>query len=164
MTGYCEKHKCDCGIFFDVDGNWILDCPYCKEEKIEQLEAWKNQRWISVPKHMKAVLDNALELLKEQKAKPPIHIHEEYSEHDWERKKNGDIDTFALAFDYHNGPMCKRCYYSFCIHCNPNGWNRKPCVIDEYKCPKCGGYITKRTKFCCGCGQEVKWNESDDNA
>ena len=34
------------------------------------------------------------ELLKEQEAKPPIHIHEEYKEHDWKRKENGDIDDF----------------------------------------------------------------------
>ena len=97
------------------------------------------------------------ELLKELEAKPPVHIHEEYPEHDWEREENGDIDDFAYDGDYHNGPMCKRCYYSFCIHCDPNGWNKKPCIIDEYKCPKCGRYISKGTKFCSDCGPAVKW-------
>ena len=97
------------------------------------------------------------ELLKEQEAKPPIHVHEEYPEHDWVRKENGDIDEFAYDGDYHNGPMCKRCYYSFCIHCDPNGWNNEPCIIDEYKCPKCGHIISKGTKFCSNCGQAVRW-------
>lgn len=36
MTGYCEKHKCNCGILFVADGKWIVDCPYCKEENEHQ--------------------------------------------------------------------------------------------------------------------------------
>ena len=100
---------------------------------------------------------NVIAMLKEQEAKPPIHVHEEYPEHDWVRKENGDIDDFAYDGDYHNGPMCKRCYYAFCIFCDPNGWNDEPCIIDEYKCPKCGRCINKGTKFCSNCGQEVKW-------
>ena len=100
---------------------------------------------------------DALALLKEQEAKPPIHVHEEYKEHDWVRKENGDIDDFAYDGNYHNGPSCKRCHYSFCIFCDPDGWNKEPCIIDEYKCPKCRRYISKGTKFCSDCGQEVKW-------
>ena len=102
-------------------------------------------------------LSDALALLKEQEAKPPIHVHEEYPEHDWERKENGDIDDFACSGGYHNGPMCKRCHYSFCIFCKPNGWNDESCIIDEYKCPKCGRCIVEGTKFCSKCGQAVKW-------
>lgn len=41
----------------------------------------------------------------------------EWSEHDWERDKNGEIDDFAFGVGYCNGPMCKRCFYSFCEHC-----------------------------------------------
>lgn len=100
-----------------------------------------------------------LALLKEQKAKQPIHVHEEFQEHDWYRNEDGEIDEFAFDADYHNGPMCKRCYYSFCVHCDPNGWNKKLCVIDEYKCPRCEKYISKGTKYCSNCGQEVKWDE-----
>ncbi len=96
-------------------------------------------------------------LLDEKEAKPPVHIYEEYPEHDWKRKENGDIDDFAWDGDYHNGPMCKRCYYSFCVLCNPNGWDKKRCIIDEYKCPKCGMDISEGTKFCPDCGQAVKW-------
>ena len=102
---------------------------------------------------------DVLAILKEQEANEPIHIYEEYPEHDWKRKENGEIDDFAFDGDYHNGPYCKRCHYSFCIFCDPNGWNKEPCVIDEYKCPKCGRYISKNTKFCSKCGQAVKWND-----
>lgn len=101
--------------------------------------------------------EQILALVKEQEAEPPVHIHEEYPEHDWVRDKNGDIDDFAYDGDYHNGPMCKRCHYAFCIYCKPDGWNKEPCIIDEYKCPKCGRYIIERTKFCSNCGQAVKW-------
>ena len=106
---------------------------------------------------MGQMIEDTIALLKEQEAKPPVHIHEEYPEHDWKREKDGDIDVFAFDVDFHNGPVCNRCYYSFCIHCDPDGWNKKPCIIDEYKCPKCGRRISKGTKFCSDCGQVVKW-------
>lgn len=105
-------------------------------------------------------IETAIALLKERKAKQPIHIHEEFQEHDWYRNEAGEIDDFAFDVDYHNGPMCKRCYYSFCMHCDPNGWNKKPCIIDEYKCPRCKKYISKDTKFCSNCGQAVKWDDT----
>lgn len=105
------------------------------------------------------VVECARDILKEHEAKPPIHVHEEYQEHDWKRRENGEIDDFAYDNDYHNGPMCKRCYYSFCMFCDPDGWNKEPCIIDKYKCPKCGRFISKGTKFCSDCGQEVKWND-----
>lgn len=66
-----------------------------------------------------------------------------------------------MEYEYHNGPVCKRCYHSFCIHCNPDGFNDGPCVIDKYECPKCGCIIHKGTKFCSECGQEVEWNENN---
>lgn len=105
--------------------------------------------------------NDAIELLKEQEPKPPIHIHDEYPEHDWERDEDGEIDEFAMNYEFHNGPMCKRCGYSFCEHCKPNGWNEEPCVIDYYQCPKCGKHIFKNSKnieYCVNCGQAVKWN------
>ena len=105
-----------------------------------------------------AGFDVDVALLKEETAKPPIHVHKEYPEHDWRRNEDGKIDEFAYDGGYHNGPMCKRCYYSFCMHCNPDGWNEEPCIIDKYKCPKCGRHIGKGTKFCSDCGQAVKWD------
>jgi len=107
---------------------------------------------------------NAIVLLKKHEPpKPPVHIHEEYPEHDWERTEDGRIDEFAFGVDYHNGPVCKRCQYSFCMHCNPDGWN-KPCVIDEYECPNCKRNIIKGTKFCSECGQAVKWEQEEYEA
>ena len=100
---------------------------------------------------------DALALLEEQKAKPPIHVHLEYPEHDWKTNEKGELDDFAWDQEYCNGPMCKRCYYAFCIHCEPNGWDKKPCIVDFFKCPNCGEKISKNTKFCDNCGQAVKW-------
>ncbi len=102
----------------------------------------------------------AIEGLKEQEPKPPIHIHEEYPEHDWETDNNGNIDEWAMSYEVHNGPACQRCGYSFCMHCKPNGWNEEPCVIDYYQCPKCSERIHKGGKnieYCVNCGQAVKW-------
>lgn len=100
----------------------------------------------------------ALEMLKAQ-AKAPIHIYEEYQKHDWQTTEDGEIDIFAFEYDYHNGPVCKRCGYSYCIHCLPDGRENGPCVIDEYKCPSCERYISKGTKFCSECGQEILWDK-----
>lgn len=105
------------------------------------------------------LMRDTLALLKEQEPKPPIHVHQEYPEHDWETYENGEVDDFAWWHEYCNGPMCKRCYYSFCIHCEPNGWHKEPCIVDFFKCPNCGEKINKNTKFCDNCGQAVKWNE-----
>lgn len=75
-----------------------------------------------------AMMD-AIELLKGQ---PPTHIHEERSEHEWERDDDGNIDMWAWEDpdSIHHGPGCRKCYYSFCIECDPNGWDKKPCVVD----------------------------------
>lgn len=104
-------------------------------------------------------INEVIDLLKEQEPKPPIHIHEEYPEHDWETDEDGNIDECAMDEEFHHGPACKRCGYSFCICCNPNGFNEEPCVIDYYQCPKCGERILKNGKnieYCVNCGQAVK--------
>ena len=130
-----------------------------REDTIDRIErvlklTHKESITVTIPR---LAAERAVALLKEQEAKPPVHIHEEYPEHDWKRNEKGYIDDFAYDGDYHNGPVCKRCHYSFCIHCDPNGWNKEPCIIDIHKCPKCGRYIIRRTKFCSDCGQAVKW-------
>ena len=107
---------------------------------------------------------NAIPLLKTQEPEPPKHIHKEYPEHDWERNKDGSIDEFAVASDFHNGPRCKRCYDSFCVHCEPDGYEtHKPCIVDEDRCPKCGNELfppwdqARKITYCMDCGQAVKW-------
>ena len=96
-----------------------------------------------------------------------VHIHEEYPEHDWARNKDGSIDEFATENGYHNGPLCRRCYYAFCEHC-VNDFDEAlkedlPCVIDEYKCPNCNKTLLKtllkNQKFCDECGTKLDWED-----
>jgi len=90
----------------------------------------------------------------------PIHIHEEYPEHDWRLNDEGEIDTFAFENGFHNGPSCKRCHHSFCVHCNPDGYTDDlPCTIDEWKCPTCGKHLYKGQRFCDDCGTEIDWED-----
>lgn len=38
--------------------------------------------------------------------------------HQWvTNDDDGSIDWFAHSVGYCNGPMCKNCGYSFCVHC-----------------------------------------------
>lgn len=102
------------------------------------------------------------ELIEKATPKIPDHIHEEYSEHDWERDEDGSIDEFAMAYDYHNGPRCKRCGYDFCLWCEPHGYENKPCVVDEFYCPTCHRWLSRQSKncYCIDCGQLINWEES----
>lgn len=100
--------------------------------------------------------EQIMELKERDTAKAILHIHQEFSEHQWRRTAEGKIDEFAMCFDYHNGPVCERCGYSFCEHCEPNGWNEEPCVIDEYRCPTCNENIGRSDKYCKKCGQRLK--------
>ncbi len=91
----------------------------------------------------------------------PIHIHEVYEEHDWQRDKNGEIDTWAYEYGYCNGPICTRCFRSECVHCNPE-WETDPteyCIVDEDRCPTCNNTIAVVGKFCIHCGQALEWGE-----
>ena len=90
---------------------------------------------------------------------PPKHYRRQYKHHVWYRNEEGDIDYMASCWDYHNGPACKRCGYSFCKHCDPNGWDKEPCIVEYNMCPRCehkvGRYSDKR--YCGNCGQRLKW-------
>ena len=96
------------------------------------------------------------ELKERDTAKEILHIHQEFSEHQWRRTEKGEIDEFAMCVDCHNGPVCERCGYSFCERCEPNGWDEEPCVIDEYRCPTCNENIGRSDKYCKYCGQRLK--------
>lgn len=84
-----------------------------------------------------------------------IHKHEEYPEHQWERTETGEIDDGAMMYEYHNGPVCERCGYTFCILCDPSGYDKEPCVIDEYRCPNCEHLLNEKDKLCNYCGQAI---------
>lgn len=38
--------------------------------------------------------------------------------HRWRVDEDGVIDTFAMSIDFHNGPVCEVCGYSYCVHCD----------------------------------------------
>ena len=100
--------------------------------------------------------EQIMELKERDTAKEILHIHQEFSEHQWRRTAEGKIDEFAMYVDCHSGPVCERCGYSFYEHCEPNGWNEEPCVIDEYRCPTCNENIGRSDKYCKKCGQRLK--------
>lgn len=43
----------------------------------------------------------------------------------------------------------------FCEHCNPDGYNDTPCVVDYYKCPNCDKKLNIHQKFCDECGTKL---------
>lgn len=43
----------------------------------------------------------------------------EWTDHEWRRDEDGDIDEFFYDSGHHNGPGCTRCGYSYCAHCRP---------------------------------------------
>lgn len=43
------------------------------------------------------------------------------------RTEDGEVDTFAMSAEFHNGPVCVKCHASWCIHCHERG-SIKPCV------------------------------------
>ena len=91
------------------------------------------------------------------RAKKVVHFHQEFPEHDWARDEDGKIDEFAMEYEYHNGPYCNRCGYSFCINCTPRGWDATRCIVDYNTCPTCGGRVVRSQHFCDKCGQELDW-------
>lgn len=94
------------------------------------------------------------------------HIHKEYPEHDWIKDENGEIDEWAVDSEYHNGPMCKRCYHSFCIYCDPDGYKDNPCIVDKYVCPKCENEniltFGFNYNYCPVCGESLDWSEVNE--
>lgn len=109
-------------------------------------------------KMIEDALDTIEDALKAQEPLLVTHIHEEYPEHLWKKDENGNVNEWAMEFDYHQGPVCERCGDTFCIHCEPDGYiTHKKCVVDVYKCPKCGSELRSNQKHCAKCGQAVKW-------
>lgn len=122
---------------------------------IEDCDAHKFPGW----GHTVNAMRQAIALLKAQEPISVKHIHTEYPEHIWRKDENGEIDEWAMEYEYHQGPVCERCGDSFCIHCEPDGYEtHRKCVIDRYECPTCGYMLWKNQKYCNNCGQAVKWD------
>lgn len=51
-------------------------------------------------------------------------------QHQWRRDSEGEIDLWALAFDFCNGPYCEVCLEGFCVNCTP-GWAETECEGDD---------------------------------
>ena len=98
--------------------------------------------------------------------KQPLHFHEENAEHDWETDANGEIDFWAWEdiASLHHGPACRKCGYSFCEQCRPDGWNDEPCIVDYDQCPTCRGNIGHGAPFCHACGQALAWPGGGEKA
>ena len=47
--------------------------------------------------------------------------------HEWIKKGNGEVDDFAASSGFCNGPMCRLCGFSFCQHCEPEGYEDENC-------------------------------------
>lgn len=57
----------------------------------------------------------------------------QFESHDWILNDDGSIDLSASDDYDHTGPMCSRCYYSFCDSCDPDGYDKQPCVVKPLK-------------------------------
>lgn len=54
-----------------------------------------------------------------------------------------------------------RCGYSFCKHCEPDGFEKAktvPCIVEYDTCPRCNKriFLWKYEKYCSYCGQRVE--------
>ena len=99
----------------------------------------------------------AIKLFEKQSSKKPAFKKFQYPEHKWRLDENGEIDEFAYECDYHNGPVCERCYYSFCEHCNPDGYKDNDCTFKEWSCASCGKEVFRSQTYC-KCGQKLDWS------
>lgn len=104
----------------------------------------------------------SIEALQKQIPKKPIFAGKIYEHHDWLKDDDGNIDDGAWTFGYCNGPVCKRCYKSFCIYCDSDNYESlisEKCVCSHYECPTCHKEVEKGIKRCLDCGQAIDWSE-----
>ena len=67
-------------------------------------------------------------------AEPVVHGRwVKSNKHIWRKTKSGEVDEFWYEYDYHNGPGCEVCGFSFCEHCDPEKWDDETCQ-DHYIC------------------------------
>lgn len=99
---------------------------------------------------------------------PPANVRsvvlgewEERRKHKWKRYSDGTIDCFAgVDCGYHNGPLCLKCGFSFCEHCDPKGYDSE-CSVPDYICTVCGSEASEKWNFCPNCGADMRRNKRD---
>ena len=103
--------------------------------------------------------------IKKETPQKIIHHKFKYPSHKWKLNDKGEPDYFAWEFEFHNGYLCERCGYSFCHHCDPNGFDKKPCVVEYDECPSCNKRIVgyKRIFYCEYCGQKLDGNNIEED-
>ena len=70
--------------------------------------------------------------MNKEELKKIIHHKKIYPYHQWQLDEYGQPDDWAFEYDYHNGYVCIRCGYSFCKHCEPDGFETAknvPCIV-----------------------------------
>lgn len=98
-----------------------------------------------------------------------IYHKYKYPYHKWILNDEGEPDNFAFEYGYHNGYICERCSYSFCEHCEPNGFEKAktiPCIVEYYECPSCKKKIHnyKNIFYCRYCGQKIDGNNIEEDS
>lgn len=90
----------------------------------------------------------------------PNFVVEKYEHHEWFKDEDGRIDKWAMSFDFHNGPMCSRCYKTFCVHCEDNYEEiiNEECDCSHYECPHCHTQLNNN-EHRCKCGQAIDWSD-----
>ena len=100
--------------------------------------------------------------MNKEEPKKIIHHKKIYPYHEWALNENGQLDNWAFEVGFHNGYACIRCNYTFCEHCEPNGFEtakKIPCVVEYDTCPNCNEKIylfSEKDKYCRYCGQRVE--------
>lgn len=86
-----------------------------------------------------------------------VHHKKVYPHHKWRLNENGEPDEWAFEYGYHNGYSCQRCGYCFCMHCDPDGFDKEPCIVEYNTCPYCGENIFnyKNIFYCYKCGGKI---------
>lgn len=87
-----------------------------------------------------------------------------YSSHKWRLNENGEPDSFAFETGYHNGYACQRCGYCFCMYCDPDGFDKEPCIVEYNECSSCHNRIFnyKKIFYCEYCGQKLDGNNIEE--
>lgn len=102
--------------------------------------------------------------IKKETPQKIIHYKHTYPSHKWALNKKGEPDNFAFESGYHNGYCCTRCWYCFCEHCDPDGFDKEPCIVEYDECSSCHKRIIdyKKIFYCEYCGQKLDGNNIEE--